>query len=139
MRTDLPDTMCVVGIGSNSPDRAARVDAALAWLARTFSPALFSPVYSTPEWSGRYPAYLNAVALLGVASYVGFDDVNASLKLYERRCGRVPSDKLNGIVPVDLDIVVWRGEVCREAEFTRPYFAEGYRMVLEKMSQLTTT
>ena len=138
MKTDLPDTMCVVGVGSNSSDRAARVDDALAWLARTFSPALFSPVYSTPEWSGRYPDYLNAVAVVGVAPCARFDDINASLKLYERSCGRVPFDKKSGIVPVDLDIVVWRGEVCRESEFTRPYFAEGYRMVLEKMSQLTT-
>lgn len=133
MRVTLPDSVCVVGVGSNSPDRKARIDEALRWLARTFDPAIFSPVYSTPEWSGRFPEYLNAVAVLGLAPYVGFDAVNASLKLYERRCGRVPSDKTSGIVPIDLDIVVWRGEVCREVEFTRPYFSQGYDLVVEKM------
>ena len=133
MRVDLPDTMCIVGVGSNSPDRAIRVAEAIGWLGRTFYPALFSPVYSTPEWSGRFPEYLNAVAAVGVAPYIGFDEVNASLKLYERRCGRVPSDKTTGIVPVDLDIVVWRGEVCRETEFQRPYFSEGYNMVVKQL------
>lgn len=94
------------------------------------SSRLFTPPLSGAE---AFPEYLNAVAAVGVAPYVGFDEVNASLKLYERRCGRVPSDKTTGIVPVDLDIVVWRGEVCRETEFQRPYFSEGYNMVVKQL------
>jgi 2-amino-4-hydroxy-6-hydroxymethyldihydropteridine diphosphokinase len=132
MKVDLPDSVFVVGLGSNSPDRDVRVADAMRWLERTFSPAIFSHAYSTPELSGRFPRYVNAVALLSVAPYVSFDEVNASLKLYERMCGRVPSDKVSGIVPIDLDIMVWHGTVCREAEFTRSYFTEGYDDVMQR-------
>lgn len=131
--------MCTLGVASNSPDRKQQVANALRWLDATFGPTVHSAPYPTDEWSGRFPQYLNAVALLRLAPYVDMQAVNASLKLYERRCGRVPSDKQSGIVPIDLDIVVWRGEVVREAEFSRPYFAEGYRQVLTLLEQTKQT
>ena len=135
MTTTVPQSMCVISIGTNSPDRDVRMSEALRWLRRTFSPVIISDVYSTPEWSGRFPRYLNAVALVGVAGYVAMDTVNASLKLYERMCGRVPSDKQSGIVPVDLGIVVWRGDICRPEEFGRPYFTKGYEQVMGILSE----
>ncbi len=117
----------VVSLGSNSTDRAERMSAALEWLASGLQQQRDSGVYETPEFSGRYPDYLNCVA--SGFTPLDFYTLNSRLKEYERASGRTPASKVTGIVPIDLDIVVFNGEVLRPGEFSRDYFTIGYRLL----------
>lgn len=120
----------IVSIGSNSSDREARVDAAVSWLCGELSECLTSEIYETPEYSGQYPAYCNCVAEGLTSLDVG--SLESLLKDYEKDAGRSAESKLTGIVPIDLDIVGYGGEILRPVEFDREYFAIGYRQLHNK-------
>lgn len=117
----------LLSIGSNAPDRARRMEEAIGWLCGELHDCSASPVYETPEYSGRYPAYFNCVAE-GLTAF-GADEFNRRLKDYERSCGRTAESKLTGVVPVDFDLVMFNGDMLRPVEFGREYFAIGYRML----------
>lgn len=120
----------IVSIGSNSPDRGVRVDAAVGRLCEVLSECRVSDIYETPEYSGRYPAYYNCV----VEGFTSLDikSLEILLKDYERSAGRCAESKLTGIVPIDLDVVEYGGEILRPVEFDREYFAIGYRQLHNK-------
>ena len=48
----------IVSIGSNSPDRGARMDAAVSRLCEVLSECRVSDIYETPEYRVRYPAII---------------------------------------------------------------------------------
>lgn len=114
----------VIGIGSNTPDRTERVAAAIGWLGHVFSGGFHSSAYVTRALNGHDPDYLNAV--MSVECDRPMDEVNTMLKDYERGCGRTAESKLNGEVPIDLDIVVWGGRIVRPKDFGYRYFLQGY-------------
>lgn len=133
MTTEVPATMCVIGIGSNTPDRDERMALALAWLSKAFDCAAISPVYETPEWSGRFPSYINAVAALSLYFDDTLEEVKYRLKQYEIKAGRTPNDSAAGLVPIDLDIVIWRGDVCRPVDYDRDYFRIGFDRIASRI------
>lgn len=117
----------IVSIGSNAPSRDYMMDAAVKWLHEVLSECATSDIYETPEYSGRYPAYFNCVAI----GFTAHDSatLNGLLKDYERKSGRTSESKITGIVPIDLDIVEYDGKLLRPVEFEREYFAIGYRQL----------
>ena len=58
-----------------------------------------------------------------------FDKTKSLLKLYETTHGRTPACKLAGLVPIDLDIVMWNGEVVRQRDFNQDYFQIGWKQL----------
>ena len=35
-------------------------------------------------------------------------------KKTEKKLGRTPESKIEGIVPIDIDLIVWNGEICHD-------------------------
>jgi 2-amino-4-hydroxy-6-hydroxymethyldihydropteridine diphosphokinase len=116
-----------VSIGSNSHDREEQVKRAMDFLSGMLADAKTSSSYSTPAINGKDADYANAVTEGG--SDDDFDELNAKLKDYEARCGRRPNHKQNGDVPIDLDIVIWNGNVLRERDYERDYFQRGWKQL----------
>lgn len=54
------------------------------------------------------------------------DSLNAALKQYEEDNGR---DRSTPVITIDLDLVVYDGEVLRPADFSHSYFLTGYRQL----------
>lgn len=121
-------TGMILGIGSNSGDRESMIAAAVKRIDETFGNVVSSSVYETPALNGRDAPYLNAVVY--AMTDMDMDSVNDVLKKYERECGRTPDSKIKGEVPVDMDIVVWDGEVVRKKDFDCNYFRKGYDELL---------
>ena len=117
----------VIGIGSNCGDRGKNIAEAVDWLNAHFSDVRVSDIYETPEWSGRFAPYLNGVVSAGTT--LSLDAATGMLKGYERSAGRTPESKVTGEVPVDLDIVVFNGDILRPVDMTREYFLRGYRQL----------
>ena len=117
----------VLSIGSNSADREAQMTNCIAWLRDNATLTKLSSVYNSPASNGKDPDYLNAVA--EITSALTPPELTKLLKDYERQCGRTPQSKALGSIPIDIDIVMWNGEVLRQKDFAQYYFAKGWNEI----------
>ena len=118
----------VISIGSNSEDCKIQMESAIQHLKSTFSNVVASTAYETLALNGKDASYLNAVAV--AETDMTFDDATMILKQWEKTCGRTPESKLKGIIPIDLDIVVWNNEVVREKDYSYSFFTQGYNQLI---------
>ena len=119
--------IAVLSLGSNSIDREARMTNCIAWLRINSVPIKLSSVYNTSAINGKDPDYLNAVA--EISTTLTHPELTKMLKDYERQCGRTPQSKSLGSIPIDIDIVMWNGEVLRPKDFAQYYFAKGWNEI----------
>ena len=117
----------VLSIGRNSADREAQMTTCIAWLRGIGTLTKLSSVYNSPASNGKDPDYLNAVA--EIATALTHPELTKLLKDYERQCERTPQSKSLGSIPIDIDIVMWNGEVLRPKDFAQYYFAKGWNEI----------
>lgn len=120
-------SLAIFSIGSNCGDRRLNVSRGIEWLSKHLTDFSSSPIYATPDCHGGIKEYLNAVAR-------GFTfctpiALNQLCKQYELECGRDEDMRKNGNVPIDIDLVVYNGEVVRPNDFKREFFKKGYAMI----------
>lgn len=125
----------VASIGSNVEGREQMLSEALRWLSVHYQALAVSEIYDTHAINGRDPDYLNAVMVCRCDDALTMSAVNDSFKDYERQCGRTPDCKSLGCVPIDLDIVVWAGEVVRDKDFNCDFFRKGWDQVRLYLSE----
>lgn len=118
----------VLGVGSNSSDRQWQMENAVKWIKEKFSNVKASSLYETRAANGRDENYLNLV--LRADCNMSLEKTIELLKQYETICGRTPASKMVGVIPMDLDIVVWNGNVIRPDELDYPYFSRGYHELI---------
>jgi len=121
-------TPLVIGLASNTEDRNDRIEFATEVLRKIFSDVKVSHVYESPAKNGDGSIYCNAV--LSGMTVLSEEAVVSKLKSIERDAGRSPDSKLNGNVPLDLDLVIWNGRIIRPLDFDQYYFNVGYRSLL---------
>ena len=119
----------VISIGSNSKDREWQVENCIKWLKSKLSGVSHSEIYNSAASNGKDPDYLNVV--MKAKCRENFDEINKKLKDYESVCGRTQLSKQTGEIPMDLDIIIWNGEIVRERDFNQEYFQTGWQQ-LEK-------
>lgn len=112
-------TLC---LGSNCSSRL--VEEAIEWLGTVLTDVRSSGLYSTPPLKGNGDSYFNAVVTGSTSN--SLDECNATFKTYERECGRDERCREKGIVPIDIDIVIWNDKVIRERDYIQNYFRIGY-------------
>lgn len=100
---------------------------AMEILGRHFSVEASSGPYPTlpaPPAPPDGPSYANAVIRATTTLTCG--EVRTLLKHIETTSGRMPHHKACGRVVIDIDLVVYGGEICRMKEFEASYFRKGY-------------
>ena len=117
----------VLSNGSNSKDREWQMQTCIEWLKSNFSMVAMTPIYNSAAANGKDADYLNAV--VKVKSKKTYEEINEAVKQYEHVCGRTPMSKLQGSIPMDIDIVVWNDEVVRQNDFDQNYFKTGWYML----------
>lgn len=114
----------VLSFGSNCGKRRENVESAISRFSEILRDCKFSTIYETPEYHGSGKIYMNAV---GVGyTEMEYSDLLEAIKRYEVGCGRDGMCRERGDVPIDIDIVVWNGDVCRPQDFLREFFKIGY-------------
>lgn len=123
---------CTIGLGSNTPDREEQIKKAIDFLRDRLSKCDVSSVYESEAFNGKDAPYFNAV----VHGYTSddYDTVISSLKTWEAEAGRTKAETSVGIIPIDLDLVIWNQHIKRPKDFERHYFNQGYRELLAKGS-----
>ncbi len=118
MTHNLPNT-CIVGIGSNI-DPELNIDRVLSILKQeTGFVAASGFVKTKPIGITDQPEFVNGAVKL--ETQMAMDDFRAYLKKLEDRLGRDRSLPKFGPRTIDLDIVVWNGEVVDKDFYTRDF------------------
>lgn len=112
----------LICLGANVPDAAARISDATEMLSVLGRIARRTPPYRTaPEYAGETVPYLNC--LLELSTVYAFDELSALTKRYQTAV-RNAADAAQ-LIAVDIDIVVWDGEVIRPADYNSAYLRKG--------------
>lgn len=123
-------TPCTIGLGSNTEDREYQITKAIEYLLGSLNKCAVSSVYESDAFNGKDKPYLNAV-VHGYSSHTYVDTIKI-LKTWEAEHGRTMEQTLEGIIPIDLDLVIWDSRIMRQKDFDRHYFNQGYRELLAK-------
>ena len=114
---------CLLCIGSNL-DAATRLSAARTVLLSHFPDIRFSQEMVTEAiGSGFLSPFHNQVARL--TTPLDADSVRTILKQIERDNGRLPEDKANGIVKLDIDLLMYDDCVLKPKDLEREFVRIG--------------
>lgn len=126
----------VLCFGSNCGDSHSAFMHALQQIERdpaTVGIDAVSEAYRTPEAYAQHtsaaalPTYLNMVVSL--RTRLGRDRLDVRLKKLETDAGRDEQCRLKGEVPLDLDIVIFDGEVIRRRDYESDFFRIGHSQI----------
>lgn len=93
----------LIVLGSNAPDAASRLDAALAAIGSLGAVVRQTRRIRSDDISGRGPRYLNQLAWLDAGPCAA--ELVAELKRIERAAGRTPQRVDAGTCDLDLDLL----------------------------------
>lgn len=121
----------VLSLGSNHGDRKANVLSAVEWAKAILDFCCVSSVYETEEIHGKGSPYYNCV--IGGTVDVSYENLIESTKRYELDNGRDSLARSAGLVPIDIDIVIWDGMVVRPLDYSHNFFKKGYSEIAESL------
>jgi len=107
-------------LGSNVPDRDWRLANAVAEITRIANILARSDIFISPDRSGLGAPYANIA--IQCATELTCEQIRAAISGIETRLGRTPQSKLSGIMPVDIDLVIWDDTVVSKSDYDTPYF-----------------
>lgn len=87
-----------------------------------------TPVYRSDAAGGKQqPQYANA--LLQIETDESYECLRSRFKALETAAGRTPASKASGIVPLDIDIISWNGNILKAADMDYEYMRQGLKLL----------
>ena len=127
-----------IGIGSNEGDRLSNISQAaraMSRLPQTRLVQMATIIETEPVGGPPQDLYLNTVVELDTT--LRPHELLAALQAIERKLGRGPSTERWGPRPMDLDILLYEGQVIQEERLSIPHpRMHERRFVLEPLAQL---
>lgn len=109
----------LLSIGSNF-NKAENITKSNSLLLELYPDTLFSEAIETePVGDDFIHEFYNQLAVIETDDSISLFVEN--LKSIEKRLGRVSTDKRNGIVRIDLDLLAVNNKVVKKEDFERPY------------------
>ena len=117
----------VICFGSNVADADRRITEAVEIMSDSITFEVFSQRYSAPSENGVGEDYLNMVA----SGYTDVDPdaLNVAAKMAEHSLGRTVVKTCAGIVPADIDVVMYDGIVVKQSDYEANHFMRGYKEI----------
>lgn len=112
-----------ISLGSNE-QRAYNLNLARKRLKAFFPKIRFSPVEETKPLNLSRPALFSNQLARFVSDYTSAEVVEL-LKRIEQEAGRLPEEKQQEIVRLDLDLLLCGDSVCRPQDMSRDYVRRG--------------
>ncbi|WP_455497833.1 2-amino-4-hydroxy-6-hydroxymethyldihydropteridine diphosphokinase [Coprobacter sp.] len=114
----------IIGLGSNVPGGRLLIKKSCVEIREFVSSARFSSCYETvPVSSVPQPNYQNCVGI--VEAELEYEELFRIFKEMEKASGRTPGGKKIGVVPLDIDIVMWNDEVKKPRDMMQDYMQIG--------------
>lgn len=86
-----------------------------------------STIYDGPSHNGVGADYFNMVIALHTEG--NRESLSRYCKKLEEQAGRLSTSKSSGIMPLDIDIVIWNGDILRPSDYFLPHFTYGYNQL----------
>lgn len=115
----------IICLGSNVADKEQRVAAAAAHFAGLMSNVTSSGMLISDDYMGIGECYANMV--IRGATTLDLDSLIQESRRYEAANGRTNCSKPSGIMPVDVDIVVFDNRILKPQQYSRAYFQAAFR------------
>ena len=114
---------CYISIGTNE-NREVNLDFAHRQLGRLYPDIAYSPVLDTQAVGMKHPCrFLNQVACFHTQTTR--EETRSDLKRIEKEAGRTPEEKIREIIRLDLDLLIYDGEVLKPHDLERSFVREG--------------
>ena len=123
----------VISVGSNIDKKENIINRVIAHLDTIFARLISSSIYTTDALNGKDAPYSNCVVAY-LTDDLSSEDIVSTLKQVERVFGRTPELKSRGIVPIDLDLVIYKGFILRERDFNYDYFQIGWNEIRQTLN-----
>lgn len=107
-------------LGSNLPDRENMLEAAIRSMAAVADITGRSHIYVSPDRSGLGEPYANIAVQCDTEMHIG--ELKDYISDTERRLGRTPQSKATGVMPIDIDLVLWDGQVISHSDYESPQY-----------------
>lgn len=120
---------CVICLGSNL-EGESHLSAARKILDNTFPCISWGQIIETPPEGTNNPSpYLNQAAVM--KTDMSAEDLNSFFKEIEKKCGRTPDGKLRGIIPLDIDLLVYDTILLKPADMEKNYVRQALASIRE--------
>ena len=121
----------ILCLGTNLPDRRQRLSTAIARLAAHVAVADYSEAVESADVSGLGADYLNVVVRCFTS--LSLNELRRLISRIEEAEGRTAQAKLSGCMPIDIDVVMYGGEVVSRYDYQREYFRQAYQLLTVKL------
>lgn len=112
----------LLSIGSNT-DACMNMKQAIEHLLSYFPSIIFTSTIETEPHGEVYTTpFLNALAYF--RTKLSKDDIQLQLKTIEKVMGRKPTDKAEGRIIIDIDLVKWDNEVLKPDDLEHNYMQQ---------------
>lgn len=123
-------TTALISLGANTADKEIQLQEAIASISRIAHIDACTPIYNTPA-EGSVAAAPYANALLQISTDSDYDTLNATFKSWEQAAGRTPASKSQGIIPLDVDIIIWDNNIIKQRDMQLSYMKQGLILLNE--------
>lgn len=113
-------TNFVISIGSNVDDRETKIEDAVSLISAVGNISSKTKSLESPDFNNLGKPYVNI--LIKGSSPISLSEFTTVIKFIEQQLGRTENSKSSGIMPVDIDLVIWDNEIIDAAEYQRPHF-----------------
>lgn len=120
----------VLCIGSNTSNRKEIINCAIERLGKVMQILRMSSIYECASHSGIGNPYFNIVIICNTT--LSYEQVYSTTKAIEKDMGRTPNSKTTGIMPLDIDIVLWNNELKHPQDFELHHFTFGYNQIKQQ-------
>ena len=118
---------CLLCMGSNT-NRYAQLSVAREALRTTFPDIHFGEMMETEAvGSGFHSPFSNQLAKFSTT--LSSESVHNLFKELERHSGRLPGDKAQGIVKLDIDLLTFDNKVLKPEDMKREYIRRGISLL----------
>lgn len=124
----------ILSIGSNYADRSGKIQSALEYLDTLGLVLNHTAIYECPDYIKGGEPYLNAI--VEIETDLNETSFSQRIKAFEIESGRDTLIRLKGYVPLDIDVVIWNGEVKRPTDFKSAYFQIGFKRLSIKTHKI---
>ena len=121
----------ILCLGTNLPNRRQRLSSAIARLAAHVAVADYSEAVESADVSGLGADYLNVVVRCFTS--LSLNELRRLISRIEEAEGRTAQAKLSGCMPIDIDVVMYGGEVVSRYDYQREYFRQAYQLLTVKL------
>ncbi len=118
----------LISLGANTPDKQSILQRTIEAIGKTSHIVAQTPIFVTPaEGNTSAAPYANALIVANVNE--DYATLRQTYKQWEIDAGRTIEMKQRGIVPLDIDIIIWEDTIIKERDMQMNYMKQGLQLL----------